>query len=82
MTRYGAFNQGLRRLTALGEFLDGTIEHAYFGTPSELTATVGWGRRKYARRARRVAQVHAIPFLCLEDGFLRSVGLGSAEPPL
>jgi len=82
LTRYGAFNQGLRRLTALGEFLDGTIEHAYFGTPSELTATVGWGRRKYARRARRVAQVQAIPFLCLEDGFLRSVGLGSAEPPL
>ena len=82
MTRYGAFNQGLRRLTTLGEFLDGTIEHAYFGTPSELTATVGWGRRKYARRARRVAQVEAIPFLCLEDGFLRSVGLGSAEPPL
>ena len=82
MTRYGAFNQGLHRLTALGEFLDGTIEYAYFGTPSELTATVGWGRRKYARRARRVAQVQAIPFLCLEDGFLRSVGLGSAEPPL
>ncbi len=82
MARYGAFNQGLHRLTALGEFLDGTIEYAYFGTPSELTATVGWGRRKYARRARRVAQVQAIPFLCLEDGFLRSVGLGSAEPPL
>jgi capsular polysaccharide export protein len=82
LTRYGAFNQGLRRLTALGEFLDGTIEHAYFGTPSKLTATVGWGRRKYARRARRVAQVEAIPFLCLEDGFLRSVGLGRAEPPL
>lgn len=82
MTRYGAFNQGLRRLTALSEFLDGTIEYAYFRTPSKLTATVGWGRRKYARRARRVAQVQAIPFLCLEDGFLRSVGLGSAEPPL
>ena len=82
MTRYGAFNQGLRRLPALGEFLDGTIEYAYFRTPSKLTATVGWGRRKYARRARRVAQIQAIPFLCLEDGFLRSVGLGSIEPPL
>jgi capsular polysaccharide export protein len=81
LTRYGAFSHGLRRI-ALDEFLDGPVEHAYFLTPSELTATVGWGRRKYSRRARRVAQVHAIPFLCLEDGFLRSVGLGRAEPPL
>jgi capsular polysaccharide export protein len=81
LTRYGAFSHGLRRI-ALNEFLDGPVEHAYFLTPSELTATVGWGRRKYSRRARRVAQVQAIPFLCLEDGFLRSVGLGRAEPPL
>jgi capsular polysaccharide export protein len=82
LSRYGVFNHGLRKLSALGEFLGATIEPVYFRTPPELTATLGWGRRKYARRARRVAQARGIPFLCLEDGFLRSVGLGGTEPPL
>jgi capsular polysaccharide export protein len=82
VTRYGVFNHGLRKLSTLGEFLGETIEPVYFSTPAGLTATLGWGRRKYARRARRVAKSRKIPFLCLEDGFLRSVGLGKTEPPL
>jgi capsular polysaccharide export protein len=82
LSRYGAFSAGLRRLPGLGEFLSGTIEPVYFHTPSGLAGALGWGRRKYARRARRASQTHGIPFLCLEDGFLRSVGLGKTEPPL
>ena len=82
LNRYGVFNRGLRKLSTLGEFLGGTVEPVYLRTPEGLTATLGWGRRKYARRARRVAQAKGIPFLCLEDGFLRSVGLGNSEPPL
>lgn len=82
MSRYGAFSAGLRRLPGLGEFLGGAIEPVYFRTPSGLSGTLGWGRRKYARRARRASQTHGIPFLCLEDGFLRSVCLGRTEPPL
>jgi capsular polysaccharide export protein len=82
VTRYGVFNHGLRKLSTLGEFLGETIEPVYFFTPAGLTAALGWGRRKYARRARRVAKSRRIPFLCLEDGFLRSVGLGKTEPPL
>jgi capsular polysaccharide export protein len=82
MKRYGVFNHGLRKLSTLEEFLGETIEPVYFNTPAGLTATLGWGRRKYARRARRVAQAKGIPFVCLEDGFLRSVGLGKTEPPL
>jgi capsular polysaccharide export protein len=80
--RYGVFNHGLRKLSTLGEFLGETIEPVYFAAPAGLTATLGWGRRKYARRARRVAKARGIPFLCLEDGFVRSVGLGKTEPPL
>jgi capsular polysaccharide export protein len=82
VNRYGVFNHGLRKLSTLGEFLGETIEPVYFNPPAGLTATLGWGRRKYARRARRVAKARGIPFLCLEDGFLRSVGLGKTEPPL
>jgi len=82
LNRYGVFNRGLRQLHTLSAFLSGIIEPVYFRTPPGLTATLGWGRRKYARRARRVAHARGIPFLCLEDGFIRSVGLGSSEPPL
>ncbi|THJ23341.1 MAG: capsular polysaccharide biosynthesis protein [Nitrospira sp. CG24E] len=82
VNRYGVFNRGLRKLSTLGEFLGEPVEPVYFFTPTGLTGTLGWGRRKYARRARRVATSRGIPFLCLEDGFLRSVGLGKTEPPL
>lgn len=69
-------------MPALAEFLGGRIEPVLFFAPTGLTATLGWGRRKYSRRARRVSRAKGIPFLCLEDGFLRSVGLGCTEPPL
>ncbi|WP_210736095.1 capsular polysaccharide biosynthesis protein [Massilia sp. Mn16-1_5] len=48
-------------------------------TPSaHLSAIAGWGRRPTTERARAYAARHQLPFLALEDGFLRSVGLGVA----
>jgi capsular polysaccharide export protein len=44
---------------------------------------VGWADRPSARWAQRVARRRGIPYLALEDGFLRSVSLGQAgAPPL
>lgn len=80
--RFGVFNRGLRRLPFLGAFLDGLAVMVLPGMPAELDATVGWGRRKYARRARGVAAARSMPFVCLEDGFLRSFGTGEHFPPL
>lgn len=79
---YGVFNRGLQKLVGLEDFLGGRVTCHLIGTRSTLTATVGWGRRRYAKRAMRIAQKQAIPFICLEDGFLRSVGLGKDTPPL
>ncbi|NJC87778.1 MAG: capsular polysaccharide biosynthesis protein [Desulfuromonas sp.] len=45
-------------------------------------AVVGWGLKPSAARAARFALGHGLPFWRLEDGFLRSVGLGQDEPPL
>lgn len=42
----------------------------------------GWGLRPTAERASRLAALAGLPYLALEDGFLRSVGLGMQEPPL
>lgn len=80
--RYGVFNRGLRRLPGLSAFMEGEVVPVLARCPDNLDATLGWGRRRYGRRARRVAQARGIPFLTLEDGFLRSVGLGGHEPPL
>lgn len=44
--------------------------------PPGVTRIAGWGRKPIARRALRYAERWNLPFLTLEDGFLRSVGLG------
>ncbi len=80
--RYGVFNRGLKRLGCLSELLGGEIAPALFHAPEGLDATLGWGRRKYAAKAIKEAAAARIPFICLEDGFLRSVGGGGQEPPL
>ena len=46
-------------------------------------AWVGWGRRPSGLRAQRLAQRSGAGLLLLEDGFLRSFGLGrTGAPPL
>ncbi|HEX2877722.1 MAG TPA: hypothetical protein VHP33_41015 [Polyangiaceae bacterium] len=49
---------------------------------TKLDAVAGWGHKPTAARARAYAEQHHLPYLALEDGFLRSVGLGGTEPPL
>lgn len=51
-----------------------------FGPPD---AVAGWGHKPSARRARRAARRIERPYIAIEDGFLRSVGLGvRGEPAL
>ena len=47
-----------------------------------IDTIAGWGLRPTSARACRYAQQHGLPYVALEDGFLRSVGLGSQDPPL
>jgi capsular polysaccharide export protein len=42
---------------------------------------VGWGDKPLARIARGYARARKLPYWTLEDGFLRSVGLGKAGAP-
>ncbi|MHC1551804.1 capsular polysaccharide biosynthesis protein [Phyllobacterium sp. K27] len=42
---------------------------------------VGWGEKPLARAAQRLARLRGLPYWTLEDGFLRSVGLGKAGAP-
>lgn len=44
--------------------------------PAGVSAMVGWGRKTPALCARVLAEKHGLPFISVEDGFLRSFGLG------
>ena len=50
--------------------------------PSRYSAVIGWGRKATSLRARRLAQRHGLAYVAIEDGFLRSHGLGvMGHPP-
>lgn len=49
--------------------------------PGEAQAVLAWGLKPSAQRAEAWARRKGLPLLRLEDGFLRSVGLGGDAPP-
>lgn len=72
---------GLWRNRHLGAYLSGPLRVRWFGACSK-DVRLGWGRKKSGLRAVRIATGQNSPFCLLEDGFLRSVGLGKEDPPL
>jgi capsular polysaccharide export protein len=83
-SRVGIFSRGVRRLQGLASIL-GADDIAFRPGRSaarKLDAVVGWGHKRTAREARDYARRHRLPYLGLEDGFLRSVSGGSRQAPL
>lgn len=79
---YFTLSPHLAVLKNLDCLLDGPLR---WGVPIKSNAEdimVGWGRKPIHEWASRYANSRSISFLNLEDGFLRSVGLGQEEPPL
>lgn len=67
---------GVRRVPFLDRFLP---EYAFQSVPGAgTTAVLGWGMKPTAAAGRRWAKSHDVPYVALEDGFLRSVGLGES----
>lgn len=50
--------------------------------PTACGGVIAWGRKPSATAAQAYADQHGLSLLRLEDGFLRSVGMGDQEPPL
>lgn len=44
--------------------------------PSRYGAVIGWGMKSTSSRARKIAKRHGLAYVAIEDGFLRSRGLG------
>lgn len=78
--RYAVLSRGMRALDTLALLLDdATLHH---GRVRDVDAVLAWGRKPSAARAQAWAAQHGLPLLRVEDGFLRSLGLGADEPPL
>jgi capsular polysaccharide export protein len=75
--------RGLARVRTLPELLAGiTLLRPKDDAAAQAAAVLAWGRKPSARRAERWAAAHGLPVWRLEDGFLRSIGLGNVDPPL
>lgn len=77
---------GLYRLPHIKGFMQAFTGEAATIRPipwGRVDAAIGWGRKDTSIPARSYAQKKAIPYIALEDGFLRSFGLGvTGTPPL
>jgi capsular polysaccharide export protein len=77
---------GIAKLSSVSVLLENSVQHVPFWktsvAPAANSLVLAWGRKATARRAEVYANRHQLPLLRLEDGFLRSVGLGHQEEPL
>jgi capsular polysaccharide export protein len=75
-------SRGMRKIINANEF---TPEFSQWvcSSRSQYSAVAGWGHKPTADKARRLAERKNLPYIALEDGFLRSVRLGKdGEQPL
>ncbi|MEI2415959.1 capsular polysaccharide biosynthesis protein [Orrella sp. JC864] len=82
--RWAVVSRGVRAVATLPALLAGQAQLVRTGRPARAgcEAVLAWGCKPSARRAQALARREGLALIRLEDGFLRSVGLGNAEPPL
>jgi capsular polysaccharide export protein len=79
-SRYITLLHGLETLFDASEVLKLHVASARY-KGSRPAWVVGWGLKPDAAKAQRFAARNQLPYLTLEDGFLRSVGLGVKRSP-
>ena len=75
-TRAWVCAPGVLKVSFLSAFLPDYDLSALPGAQTE--AVLGWGMKPTAAAGRRWAARHGKPYVALEDGFLRSVGIGES----
>ena len=80
---FGVFSKGILKIPFLSTLVGASLVDLRRTIKKKpLTAVVGWGLRPTTLRARRWALRKALPFIALEDGFLRSFATGVTHPAL
>lgn len=72
------FSSGIWRIPHLNAFFP---EYRLGRKKAGAECVMGWGLRPSTRKARTYAARNNLPYIALEDGFLRSLGLGVAGYP-
>ncbi|SUU33986.1 capsule polysaccharide modification protein [Actinobacillus seminis] len=77
------FSKGILNIPFLKQFLvdENIVPFSFFNNGSKINRVIGWGLKPTADRARKYAAKHHLPYIALEDGFLRSLGLGVNKYP-
>lgn len=83
------FSKGILKIPYLEHFLpechiikSSHLGERFFTSTSTIHQVIGWGLRPSTVQAQSYAQKHQLPYIALEDGFLRSLGLGvNGYPP-
>lgn len=76
------FSYSIYRIPYISIFLGVPIYLFTKGRKEDIYNVGGWGHKPTADKARRYAADHHLPYVALEDGFLRSLDLGyrGAQP--
>lgn len=80
--RLGIFSRGILRLPLLAVLLKATPVRLRAWRAAPVDVVAGWGLRPTTRKAVAYAGKHGLPYVALEDGFVRSFGTGEHFPPL
>lgn len=77
----GYCSPGIRRIPYLRELLEAPCRYFVCRPGADIAAIAGWGLKPTASRARRIAAARRLPYIAIEDGFLRSLDLGVSGAP-
>ena len=80
--RLGILSAGIGRIPYLASFFGAEVRRLSRWSFANVDAVAGWGLRPSTRKAIAYARRHDLPYVALEDGFLRSFGTGENFPPL
>ena len=75
LERFLAFSRTFSRIPHLSGFLGGEVRLAGKEGGEACTAVAVWRHKTTADMARRYAAEHGLPYVAVEDGFLRSLRL-------
>lgn len=81
----GIYSGGIWRIPYLGSLLPGECVRLspFKAIPEQVNAIAVWGHRPSAQKPVALAEAAGLPVIRLEDGFIRSLGLGVQDcPPL
>ncbi|MPS95314.1 MAG: capsular polysaccharide biosynthesis protein [Comamonas sp.] len=80
--RFGILSKGIGRIPFLDRLTGADVSRLSSWLRPDVDAVAGWGLRPSTRKAIAYADKHGLPYVALEDGFLRSFGTGEHFPPL